>query len=66
MITTKALPKFSRRCSFLHHRNLVPVKPILDGATTNDMAPSNSFLKVIQERQSLGVDKQEECLKGVS
>lgn len=49
MITTKALSKFSRRCSFLHHRNLVPVKPILDGATTNDMAPSNSFLKGVND-----------------
>lgn len=49
MITTKALSKFSRRCSFLHHRNLVPVKPILDGATTNDMAPSNSFLKGVKD-----------------
>ncbi|KAG6771171.1 hypothetical protein POTOM_022518 [Populus tomentosa] len=49
MITTKALSKFSRRCSFLHHRNLVPMKPILDGATTNDMAPSNSFLKGVND-----------------
>lgn len=49
MITTKALSKFSRRCSYLHHRNLVPVKPILDGATTNDMAPSNSFLKGVKD-----------------
>ncbi|XP_011040754.1 PREDICTED: hydroxymethylglutaryl-CoA lyase, mitochondrial-like isoform X1 [Populus euphratica] len=45
MITTKALPKFSRRCSFFNHRNFVPMKPILDGATTNDMAPTNSFFK---------------------
>ncbi|KAG6769084.1 hypothetical protein POTOM_024700 [Populus tomentosa] len=49
MITPKALSKFSRRCSFLHHRNLVPMKPILDGATTNDMTPSNSFLKGVND-----------------
>lgn len=49
MITTKALSKFSRSCSFLHHRNFVPMKPILDGATTNDMAPTNSFLKGVND-----------------
>ncbi|KAJ6700151.1 HYDROXYMETHYLGLUTARYL-COA LYASE [Salix purpurea] len=45
MTTTKALSKFSRRCDFLHHRNLVPVKPISYRATTNDTAPSNTFFK---------------------
>ncbi|KAF9679526.1 hypothetical protein SADUNF_Sadunf06G0024000 [Salix dunnii] len=45
MTTTKALSKFSRRCDFLHHRNLVPMKPISYRATTNDMAPSNTFFK---------------------
>ncbi|KAJ6747623.1 HYDROXYMETHYLGLUTARYL-COA LYASE [Salix koriyanagi] len=45
MTTTKALSKFSRRCDCLHHRNLVPMKPISYRATTNDMAPSNTFLK---------------------
>lgn len=49
MITTKALSKFSRSCSFFHHRNFVPMKPILDGATTNDMAPTNSFLKGVND-----------------